>query len=445
MAITFADLFSGIGGFHAVASTFGWKAVYACDIDQNARDIYAKNWNLKPNSDIQDDASDHKITIPSHDVLFAGFPCQPFSKSGKQNGMDEARGTLFWNIAKVLETRKPKIVILENVPNLAGPRHRHEWEVIIRTLRSLNYRVSDEPFIISPHQLDREAGGRPQNRPRIYLAATYIPKSLQKKFSLYGENLEIEVLNAKNSEYWNLIRETKKFKLSKEEIQSLKLTEQEIKWLKAWDQFLKSFPSEPSGNRLPGFPIWADVWLGNIKAKRNDPIWKKDFILKNEDLYKSNKKKIDSWLKRHKFLKDFPPSRRKFEWQAGKNESVFDCLIQFRPSGIRVKKPNYAPSAVAINQTSIVGPLQRRLAISEVAYLQGLPSWFEFHDQSESISYKQLGNGISVGASYQTIKSLIKRDREILKITSPSIVKSVENSPRNPDVVLKKMQSKYLL
>ncbi len=73
------------------------------------------------------------MEVPKHDVLTAGFPCQPFSKSGQQRGMDEARGTLFWNICRVLEKRKPSLVILENVRNIAGPRHTHEWDVIIRS------------------------------------------------------------------------------------------------------------------------------------------------------------------------------------------------------------------------------------------------------------------------------------------------------------------------
>ena len=440
MSIKFADLFSGIGGFHAIGSVFGWSGTYACDIDSNARNIYNLNWQFEPSEDITKDASETVMKVPKHEVLFAGFPCQPFSKSGKQNGMDEARGTLFWNIANIIKIQKPKLVILENVANLAGPRHKHEWEVIIGTLRELNYRVSDEPLIISPHNILPQYGGRPQTRPRIYIAATYVPKNLQKKYTLFADNLNLGAVTVKNnSTSWNLLSDLKMdSKLTKKQAEVLKLNKQEEYWLKVWENLLNRFPIVKNESRLPGFPIWADVWLGNIKIKRNDPVWKKDFINKNLLFYSNNKKIIDAWLKKCSKLKDIPASRRKFEWQAGDTSSIYDCLIQLRPSGIRVKRANYVPAAVAITQTSIVGKLHRKLSVREVARLQGLPDWFSFKNQSDSLTYKQLGNGISVGAGYQCIKAVIERDKEILNITCKQIVKSVTSAPKNPDTVLRK-------
>ena len=88
--------------------------------------------------------------------------------------MDEARGTLFWNICKILEARKPAVVLLENVRNIAGPRHTHEWQVIIRSLRELGYQVSSQPIVFSPHLLPPERGGRPQVRERVFIMGTYV-------------------------------------------------------------------------------------------------------------------------------------------------------------------------------------------------------------------------------------------------------------------------------
>lgn len=446
MAINFSDLFSGIGGFHAVGEAFGWSNVYACDTDLKARQIYAKNWGVTPNTDITIDANELVVKVPNHDVLFAGFPCQPFSKSGKQKGMDEARGTLFWNIARIIEKRRPKILVLENVANLAGPRHRHEWEVILRTLRELGYRVSDEPLIISPHQIKRNYGGRPQNRPRIYILATYVPPRLRNKFTLLGNAVEMKKITLTKDEMdWNL-KEDLDFKISgsNRDFDLLKLSENELYWLNIWEDLLKRFVFKSGESRLPGFPIWADVWLGNIQVKRNDPIWKKDFIFKNLDFYSANKKKIDSWLKNSNYLETLPSSRRKFEWQAGDARSIYDCLIQLRPSGIRVKRANYSPAAVAITQTPILGHLKRKLSVEEISYLQGLPNWFDFGEQSDIHSYRQLGNGISVGAAFQAIRALISRDEEILLSTIPEIVESVKKAPKNPDTALKSSRKRLL-
>ena len=435
MPITFVDLFSGIGGFHAVGQALGWSAVYACDIDVHTQDIYEKNWGIRPNSDIKDDANDDGVSIPKHDILFAGFPCQPFSKSGKQFGMEEVRGTLFWNIAKTIEHRRPSIVLLENVPNLAGTRHREDWESIIRTLRSLGYRVSSEPLIVSPHTIPRNFGGRPQIRKRIYIPATYVPKKDRSKFPLDPPQVPWTKFDW-NPERWDLIQDIKLERNNSRVLSKLQLSKSEKIWIDAWDKFLKIMLRKRSGKRLPGFPLWADVWLGNIKTKKSDPKWKKDFIEKNREFYKEHRDEIDVWLRKHSNLREFPPSRRKFEWQAGDNASIYECLIQLRPSGIRVKKVNYVPALVAITQTTIVGPLGRRLSVRELSQLQGLPPWFSFGKQSDAQSYKQLGNGISIGCAYHVLRTLAQRDRELLLKTCPEILKSIEKSGSNPDLRL---------
>ncbi len=163
-------------GFHAALSAFGGECVYAVEKDPEAAAVYERNWEMRRRSATSSRTPTDQMVVPKHDVLAAGFPCQPFSKSGFQRGMDEARGTLFWNICEILRVRKPTIVLLENVRNIAGPRHTHEWDVIIRSLRELGYQVSSKPIVFSPHLLPPERGGRPQVRERVFIMGTYVGK-----------------------------------------------------------------------------------------------------------------------------------------------------------------------------------------------------------------------------------------------------------------------------
>ncbi|NHA00520.1 DNA (cytosine-5-)-methyltransferase [Nocardioides sp. W3-2-3] len=197
-SFTFSDLFAGIGGFHAALHAAGGRWAFASEIDGDAARVYDHNWlrplresgaplppgvsEFKVNGDIVA-LTDPEVTVPHADVLAAGFPCQPFSKSGFQRGMDETRGTLFWNIARILAepSVRPSVVLLENVRNLAGPRHRDTtFRTIVRTLRELGYRTADEPAIFSPHLLPPTLGGRPQVRERVFILAHYVgPESAQ--------------------------------------------------------------------------------------------------------------------------------------------------------------------------------------------------------------------------------------------------------------------------
>ena len=154
MSFDYVDLFAGIGGFHAALAHGGGRCVCVSEIDGRAAEVYRRNWSgdVDPlpgrpliEGDIVPLTEVSPVLLPHHDVLAAGFPCQPFSKSGQQRGVNEARGTLFWNILRVLEDRQPSVIILENVRNLAGPRHRKTWSTMIRLLRDVGYRVSSTP------------------------------------------------------------------------------------------------------------------------------------------------------------------------------------------------------------------------------------------------------------------------------------------------------------
>ncbi len=438
MSFTFIDLFAGIGGFHAALGAMGGNCVYASEIDKDAARIYQRNWGLKPDGDITIAANDETMNVPAHDILVGGFPCQPFSKSGKQQGMEETRGTLFWNIAKIVEFHRPPIVLLENVRNIAGPRHIHEWGVITSTLRQLGYRVSDQPLVVSPHLIRPEFGGRPQVRERVFIAATRIPKGMRDN----GHYVEVPSLESFTMNWdpqdWNLKVDLPLDRyntaLSRKEVA---LSESEIIWIEAWNEFVEIMRSRLNGATLPGFPIWADDWVDieSLVIPVGTPDWKANFLRKNAEFYSAHKPVLDKWLTRWNNLADFPPSRRKLEWQAQDAKNLWETVMHFRPSGIRAKRPTYVPALVAITQTSIVGPQKRRISTREAARLQGLPDWFDFIDQANSLTFKQLGNGVNVGAVYNVLRAQVLRDIDLLA-ERPDLVRSILGAPPSPDLIL---------
>lgn len=438
----FIDLFAGIGGFAAALSAYGGKSVYSVEIDAAAAKVYELNWGHSPLGDITKDANEKTMNVPAHDILAAGFPCQPFSKSGAQRGMEETRGTLYWNILQIIQSHHPTIVLLENVRNLAGPRHKHEWEVIIQTLRDEGYRVSETPAVFSPHLLPRSLGGRPQIRERVFITATYNPKGLQQSDVVLPPVSTKDKIAGWNPQQWNLDKDLPLD--SGKQIAGTKLSNAEISWIDAWDEWVQLYYKLSGGKNPPGFPIWADSWVDIRKLEIDDstPKWKANFLLKNAELYTAHKHSFDKWLKKHGVLTEkFPPSRRKLEWQAQDAPTLWDTVMHFRPSGIRAKKPTYLPALVAITQTSILGSKKRRLSTREAARLQGLPDSFTFGDQKDSATYKQLGNGVNVGVVWHVLRKHVERDAEILKTTpiGRTLLKSIQEAPDNPDDILESM------
>lgn len=439
MAFTFVDLFAGIGGFHGALSALGGKCVFASEIDEDAARVYLRNWGIMPEGDITTLANERVMLVPKHDVLVGGFPCQPFSKSGKQLGMEETRGTLFWNIAQIIKVHKPKIVLLENVRNIAGPRHEHEWKVIIHTLRELGYRISMKPFVVSPNAIHPLAGGRPQSRDRVFICATLINRNTRKSIEDPGIPKLIPTSSDWKISDWNLKRDLPlENPRSKKLLKEYGLSAQENLWLDAWDDFVIGFRENFPNEKIPGFPLWVDSWIESrtLEIDRKLPEWKVNFIIKNSQFYMTHKKFIKSWLKKWNRLESFPPSRRKFEWQAQELKSISETIVHLRPSGIRCKPASYAPALVAITQTSILGKYRRKITIREAARLQGFPEWFDFLDQSKSQTYKQLGNAVNIGVVYNVIKAQVMRDLDILE-SYEDLTKSILSSPLSPNDGLK--------
>lgn len=154
------DLFAGIGGtrlgFHLTGRT---RSVFSSEIDKFAVKTYRANFNDIPFGDITKiDAAD----VPDHDILVGGFPCQAFSQAGKKLGFEDTRGTLFFEIARILKEKQPKAFLLENVRNLLSHDRRRTYSVIEQTLKDLNYEVTLLVYKAKDF-------GVPQNRERIYI------------------------------------------------------------------------------------------------------------------------------------------------------------------------------------------------------------------------------------------------------------------------------------
>lgn len=412
MTFKFVDLFAGIGGFHIALTELGGECVLASEIDEDAQAVYRLNFGKHMKGPIVGDIiplTDKKLSriIPEHDVLVGGFPCQPFSKSGAQLGMDETRGTLFYNIAKILEKRKPKVVVLENVRNLTGPKHKHTWSLIIRVLRDLGYHVSDIPTIVSPHTLSPKMGGTPQVRDRVYIVGIYVGK--QKAWKLADEPFTLNKDKESNWKPcdWNLEKHLLQNDNEIDDIDLYRVSSERLQVIEMWNNFLKSVGS-PKGKRLPGFPLWEFAMTTRPRIDLDMPDWKIDFLKKNSAFYVDNRKAIDAWRIKYPELKNLNNSFRKLEWQAQDLNSIWDGVIQFRPSGVRVKKADYLPALVAMNQTSIIGSKKRTISVREAARLQAFPEDFTFGDQNPSKSFKQLGNAVAVGTVKHVISSILE-------------------------------------
>ena len=435
--IKFIDLFAGLGGFHVALSRRGYQCVFASEIDDQLRSLYAANFGIYPSGDIRKiDLS----TVPSHDLLCAGFPCQPFSKAGKQAGLNcPDHGDLFYYVLRMLRIHRPKFFILENVPNLLRHAGGTTFALMERRLRRLGYHV--DAHVLSPHQF-----GVPQNRPRAYIVGSLNP--------LPAVDWRAAATEHPTSIDWVLDSIPK---------DSQRLSVYERKVLATWQDFIESFPSEQD---LPGgFPIWAmefgatypyedltpfkvsnrtlgkyrgalGVSLAALAPDRrylalpsyaqatadHFPEWKINFIRKNRELYKENKKWIDKWLPQ---IKGFSASHQKFEWHCkGESRSIWSHLIQFRPSGIRVKRRSAAPSLVAMTSTMVpvIGWQKRYLTPHECARLQNLESLKNL--PQGPAAFKAFGNAVNAKVVEEVAKYLLESSGQTTACVKPRVIRN---------------------
>ncbi len=196
--IKFIDLFCGLGGFRvAVEKSFtkrqvNFACVFSCDFDDDAQKSYEANFGEKPFGDITQIT---ETVIPEHDILFAGFPCQAFSICGDQKGFEDTRGTLFFDIARILQTKRPAAFVLENVKQLVTHNRGKTFQRILETLHNLGYQTHHKI-------LNAMDFGLPQKRERVFIVGFREPRNFVWQLKKTRMKTLVEILEREVSSFY---------------------------------------------------------------------------------------------------------------------------------------------------------------------------------------------------------------------------------------------------
>jgi DNA (cytosine-5)-methyltransferase 1 len=390
----FIDLFAGLGGFHVALENLGHDCVFASEKKEHLAKLYEENFDIEVNRDI---TKVEICDIPEFDILCAGFPCQPFSKAGDQFGLDdEKNGNLFDKLVDIIDYHQPEYFILENVRNLKSHDDFNTWKYIKDKLENkLGYIIDDK--ILSPHNY-----GIPQHRERIFIIGS---KSGLQHFNWPGSSDStdsiLDFLDVNPND-------------------ATRLEDEKISVIHLWQEFINKIPLK---DKLPSFPIWSmefgatypfedeipfrtsSIALGRCKgkfgiplkgmsrkekfdnlpnyAKKNQlekktkkplpfPNWKKHYIRSNRAFYQKYKVELEPIVKKINELG--VSSWQKFEWNVqGGERDLSKYIIQFRGSGVRIKKTDFFPSLVTVStQIPIISWENRYITPSEGARIQSL-------------------------------------------------------------------------
>lgn len=404
----FIDLFAGLGGFHQALADLGHTCVFASEIDNQLVTLYEKNFGIKPHGDIRQIAIE---SIPDHNILCAGFPCQPFSKAGEQQGFDCPRnGDLFDYVLEIIKYHKPDYLMLENVANIQKHNNGNTWKLIKKELEDAGYTIDAKQ--LSPHRF-----GIPQIRERFFIVGSR--KGLD-HFSWPSEARD-KVLSIKSI-------------LDHKPKDARPLTQRSIECLTAWQNFIDQIPEDED---VPS-PIWSMEFgatypfeettpyamsVKELKKYRGShgqklsklldkevmaalpsyarvnqkqfPKWKIDFIKQNRAFYKKHKAWLDEWIPQ---ILQYPSSLQKLEWNCkGEKRDIWKYLIQFRASGVRVKRPTTSPTLVSMTSTQvpIIAWEKRYMTPKECSRLQCMDTLSNLPDNPTK-AFEALGNAVNV-------------------------------------------------
>ena len=421
--LRFIDLFAGLGGFHLALKNLGHECVFASEIDETLRSTYYENFGMRPSGDIREVAVE---SIPRHDILCAGFPCQPFSKARDYSGPEDPElSELYLQILRVIQHHHPKFLILENVPNFEKHEDGQTWERVKDLLRREGYSVSLAK--LSPHEFDT-----PQIRQRIYIVGSLSslgefqwPKKSKTKVSIHS------VLDSCPEE-------------------ARQIPERVEQCLDVWQEFLDLVPKE---EKIP-HPLWSmefgatycfedtTPWATDAEALRSQrgshgrslyqaankedmmaslpsharteedvfPGWKIGFIKRNREFYHRHRRWLDSWMEK---IQEFPSSFQKLEWNCQERDPRKEVrrirvyVVQIRASGVRVKRRTTAPSLVAMTATQvpIIGWQGRYMTPLECKRLQSMDE-LELPARNTK-AYAALGNAINVKVAQLVAEALL--------------------------------------
>lgn len=449
----FVDLFAGLGGFHLALSRLGHECVFASEIKPKLQKLYRQNF---PGVHIEGDITKVDVrSIPQHDILCGGFPCQPFSFSGKKQGFEDeqGRGNLFDEICRVLSYHHPKYIFLENVSALPGHDGGRTWSIIKQKLKHLGYDIDGRVF--SPHEF-----GVPQHRPRFYIVGMLRDengRSGMRKFHFPqpDEKLVCDVRTLVNP-------------LDNDGLQPVRRALHPV--FDAWQEFVYNvterdgympshciftmefgadyeFEDTPPafqtverlrgrrgeyGKVLQGDTIEELVkglpfYMQKMKYEDTYPEFKKVLIRQNRALYERHKDWIDPWMKK---IMEYPRTQRMLEWSTNQDWNFKNHVIQLRPSGIRVRSLNYVPTITLCTTSTPILPWVgyppngavdkknrpyvpddfrwgRYISHSEAAKLQSMQE-LEYTGLSRLQKFQALGNAVNVDVVELIARRLIK-------------------------------------